>query len=222
MADNTLVTKMSNLYGVNIVGLDEVGRGSWAGPTAVGAVILPPMADISADSDAHKIFSQLNDSKKLSAKKREMLAVGIKNYAIAWSVGMSSAEEVDTLGLSDALTLSTVRALDQIMVSIDGIILDGVVNYLQNSRYSSLPVQLGERLDSACDAVAAASIVAKTTRDNYMLELAKIYPGYGWENNKGYFAPAHNKGLTELGACVEHRTSWAWVSKYPNIVKNVR
>lgn len=201
-----------------VVGVDEVGRGAWAGPVAVGAVVLPSMIGADDSSDPGKFFRLLNDSKKISPKKRALIAEQIPEYAVCCAVGFETARTVNEKGLSYALTSATVRALEGLERHIDGIILDGIVNYLSPVReFSHTPVTLGEQLDGKCSSVAAASILAKVYRDEHMVKLAGEYPHYGWDNNKGYFSPQHHAGLVEYGAAPEHRTAWAWVKKYDNI-----
>lgn len=219
---DSLVEKLRSVCGGNIVaGVDEVGRGAWAGPVAVGAVVLPSAAHTPTDDGLNQFLSMLNDSKKLSVKKRTTIAKMIPEYAIYCSVGFETADTVNRKGLSYALTSATVQALKGLGVPVDGIVLDGVVNYLSGVEgFTDLPVLLGERLDGSCSSVAAASILAKVCRDEHMAELAQTYPHYGWEKNKGYFSPQHHAGLTAQGAVLgEHRTSWAWVEKYSNVEK---
>lgn len=180
-----------------ILGIDEVGRGPWAGPLVVGAVVL---------GDAK--IEGLNDSKKLSAKKREKLAYEIKEKALAASTGWVSSSELDEYGLSEALKLAARRAVAKIDAGYDKIIIDGTIKLLEDDRAVTLP-----KADGLIPAVSAASIVAKVARDMYMTKLGEKYPGYGFENHMGYGTAEHKKALEALGAISEHRHSFRPVAK---------
>ncbi len=178
-----------------ILGIDEVGRGPWAGPLVVGACVL---GDAQIDG--------LTDSKKLSAKKREALAPEIREKATV-GLGWVSAEELDKIGLSAALCKACRAAVKQIHVPFHEIIIDGTVNFLRDTPLAS-HVQVLKKADLLVPEVSAASIVAKVARDEYMYKLTKKYPGYGFEKHVGYGTAAHKKALLELGVCPEHRKSF--------------
>jgi ribonuclease HII len=179
-----------------ILGIDEVGRGPWAGPLVIGAVVL-----------GEAKIDGLTDSKKLSAKKRELLDTEIREHAAAFALGWVAAAELDEIGLSAALKLATRRAVAQIKVPYNEIIIDGTVNFLadtQKSPYvSTLP-----KADLLIPEVSAASIIAKVARDKYMADLAAKYPSYGFENHVGYGTSAHFAALEKYGPTSEHRRSF--------------
>ena len=178
-----------------ILGIDEVGRGPWAGPLVVGACVL---------GDAK--IEGLTDSKKLTAKKREQLAAEIHEKA-AVGLGWISAAELDKIGLSKALCKAARLAVKQIHAPFHEIIIDGTMNFLRDTPLSGY-VQVLTKADLLIPEVSAASIVAKVARDEYMKKLAEKYPGYGFEKHVGYGTAAHKKALTELGICPEHRKSF--------------
>ncbi len=178
-----------------ILGIDEVGRGPWAGPLVVGACVL---------GDAQ--IEGLTDSKKLTAKKREALAPTIREKA-AVGLGWVSAEELDKIGMTAALCKACREAVKQIHVPFHEIIIDGTINFLRDTPLAS-HVQVLTKADLLVPEVSAASIVAKVARDEYMYKLAEKYPGYGFEKHVGYGTAAHKKALEELGVCPEHRKSF--------------
>ena len=175
-----------------ILGIDEVGRGPWAGPLVVGACVL---GDAQIDG--------LTDSKKLTPKKREALAPIIREKA-AVGLGWVSAEELDRIGLSAALCKACREAVKQIHVPYHEIVIDGTVNFLRDTPLSGY-VQVLKKADLLVPEVSAASIVAKVARDEYMYKLAEKYPGYGFEKHVGYGTAAHKAALEKLGVCPEHR-----------------
>lgn len=179
------------------LGIDEVGRGPWAGPMVVGAVVL---------GDAK--IEGLNDSKKLSAKKREKLAYEIKEKALAVATGWVSAGEIDEIGLSEALKLATRRAVAKIDIEYSKIVIDGTIKLINDDRVVTLP-----KADSLIPAVSAASIVAKVARDMYMFKLGEKYPDYGFEDHVGYGTAKHKIALDKFGATNEHRRSFKPVAK---------
>ena len=178
-----------------ILGIDEVGRGPWAGPLVVGACVL---GDAQIDG--------LTDSKKLTAKKREALAPIIHKKA-AVGLGWVSAAELDEIGMTAALCKACREAVKQIHVPFHEIIIDGTINFLRDTPLAS-HVQVLTKADLLVPEVSAASIVAKVARDDYMHKLADKYPGYGFEKHVGYGTAAHKKALEELGVCLEHRKSF--------------
>lgn len=179
---------------IMIVGIDEVGRGAWAGPLVVGAVVLGG-ADISG----------LTDSKKLSAKQRQAYAGLIKKQATAIGLGWVSAENIDRYGLSKSLTLATQLALKDITVPYEQIIIDGTVKFIDDPRVSVM-----KQADLLVPSVSAASIIAKVARDYYMASIAHAeFPQYGFDRHVGYGTAFHHKALTEHGVSVLHRRSFA-------------
>ena len=184
-----------------ILGIDEVGRGPWAGPLVVGACVL---------GDAQ--IEGLTDSKKLTPKKREALVPVIREKA-AVGLGWVSAEELDRIGLSQALCKAARAAVKQIKVPFHEIVIDGTVNFLRDTPLAG-HVQVLKKADLLVPEVSAASIVAKVTRDEYMYKLADKYPGYGFEKHVGYGTAAHKAALEKLGPCPEHRKSFKPIVQY--------
>ncbi len=176
-----------------VAGTDEVGRGALAGPVSAGAVIMP--ADLVIDG--------INDSKLIERERREELAVEIRSRAVAWSVAHASHQEIDALGIGAASLLAMRRALDALSVPFDHALVDGNVPIPQTP---CTPVVEGDRL-VAC--IAAASIVAKVTRDTMMVDLSERYPGYSLHLNKGYTTEAHLEAIRTLGVSEIHRRSFA-------------
>lgn len=179
-----------------IVGIDEVGRGAWAGPLVVGAVIL-----------GGRQIPGLADSKKLTRTQREVLDQQIRQQAVAWGLGWVDNAELDQCGLAEALRLATKRALKDIPPLFDEIIIDGTVNFLQDTPWSEQVTTL-KKADDLVPSVAAASILAKVARDHYMIEQASLYPQYDFKNNVGYGTVRHQKALTEHGVTTLHRQSF--------------
>ncbi len=173
-------------------GVDEAGRGALAGPVAVGAVILP--------NDWHS--RAYRDSKTLSATQREKLALEIKLEAIAWTVEFASSLEVDEYGVLNATKRASLRALVRLEPQPDALITDFLKLEIK------LPILAPPKADTNSYSVAAASILAKTARDAYMLELHQQFPEYGFAGHKGYGAASHLEALHEFGACLEHRRSF--------------
>lgn len=180
-----------------VAGIDEVGRGPAAGPVTVGAVILPDNCGL----------VDVADSKLLSATQRWRLAAAIRRVAVAVGLGWASAEEIDQIGIVPALTLASKRALADLRPGPDVIILDGNHNYL-GDRYH---VDTVVKADQSCLCAAAASVVAKVARDNYMELLAAKHPQYGLESNKGYLSAVHLEALRIHGPSPAHRHSWKGV-----------
>ena len=185
-----------------ILGIDEAGRGPWAGPLVVGAVVLGG-AEIMG----------LNDSKKLSKKVREALEVEIHEKASAWALGWVSAKELDDIGMSEALRLATRRAVEQIHVPYHEIIIDGTVNFLKDTTKGQYVTTL-PKADALIPSVSAASIIAKVARDRYMAALDDQHPGYGFGRHAGYGVATHRAAIDKLGVTPEHRLSFAPLQKY--------
>ncbi|MDE6331430.1 MAG: ribonuclease HII [Muribaculaceae bacterium] len=175
-------------------GCDEAGRGCLAGPVFAAAVILP-------DDFSHP---WLNDSKQLSESRRVELRPIIQWQALAWAVGTATPEEIDSINILNASILAMHRALDALSVRPGVIAVDGN----RFKPYGVIPHTTYVKGDGRFANIAAASVLAKTYRDDYMLEAALLYPGYDWENNKGYPTEAHRKAVAELGLTPLHRKSF--------------
>lgn len=175
-------------------GCDEAGRGCLAGSVYAAAVILP--------SDYQNEL--LNDSKKLTAKKRYALREEIERDAIAWAVGIVTPEEIDKINILNASFLAMHRALDQLQVRPEAVIVDGN----RFKPYQDLPSTTIVKGDGKYLSIAAASILAKTYRDDYMLSLAEEYPQYDWQSNMGYPTKKHRQAILEYGITPYHRKSY--------------
>jgi ribonuclease HII len=185
------------------IGIDEVGRGCWAGPLVAGAVILPE--DVRLPSNV-----KLRDSKKLSKAQRETTAAWVHEHALAVGLGWVEPDEVDNVGLTEAVRLAMHRAVEAISVAYDEIIVDGNINYfVEDSRAQALI-----KADDSVPSVSAASIVAKVARDNHMAKVAVEYPGYGFEKHVGYGTALHVEGLRKLGVSNIHRKSYKPIQAY--------
>ena len=176
-----------------ICGVDEAGRGPLAGPVCAAAVILPK----------GEIIPGLNDSKKLTDKKRRELFPIIKEQAIAYGIAFASEQEIDEINILQATFLAMQRAIDQLEGKAKFALIDG-----NREKDFGLPVMTVVKGDSRSANIAAASVLAKVTRDLYMEELAEKYPQYGFEIHKGYGTKAHYAALTEHGASEVHRKSF--------------
>ena len=176
-----------------ICGVDEAGRGPLAGPVCAAAVILPE----------HLQIPGLNDSKKLTDKKRRELFPVIQEQAIAYGIGLASESEIDEINILQATFLAMRRALDQLTVRPEIALIDG-----NRETDFGLPVKTVVKGDSLSANIAAASILAKVTRDNIMVELAQQYPEYGFEIHKGYGTKAHYEALRTYGPCSIHRKTF--------------
>ena len=177
-----------------VCGVDEAGRGPWAGPVSAGAVILDP----------GNLPKGLDDSKKLTAKTRDRLELEIKGMAVAWGVGMASAQEIDELNILQATGLAMRRAVAAMAVIPTFALVDG--NYRFDLPY---PIKTVVKGDGISASIAAASILAKVARDRLMIEMDISHPGYGFAQHKGYHAARHVEALGRLGPCPIHRRSWA-------------
>lgn len=180
--------------GILEAGCDEAGRGCLCGPVACAAVILPE--DFQCE--------ELDDSKKLSEKKREKLRPLIEEKALSWSVVMIPPHEIDEINILNASILGMHRALEALSIVPQHIIVDGN----RFKPYGNIPYTTVVKGDSKYMSIAAASILAKTHRDEFMRGLAKEYPGYGWEINKGYPTKAHREAISRLGSTPEHRKTF--------------
>lgn len=181
-----------------IAGVDEVGRGPLAGPVVAAAVILDP----------NKPIEGLADSKKLSEPKREQLSVEIKEKALAWSIARADIEEIDKINILQASLLAMKRAVETLEMVPTLALIDG--NKLPDLK---IPMEAIIKGDSKEACISAASIIAKVARDNEMVEMDKLYPGYGFAKHKGYPTKQHREAIQQLGITPIHRRSYAPVQK---------
>ena len=190
----TLETVLIQRVNGPVCGVEEAGRGPWAGPVPAGAVILNP----------DDLPDGIDDSKALTAARREALEVQIKARAVAWGVGFASVEEIHELNILHATGLAMCRAIEQLAVQPVAALVAG------NYRFK-LPCEIQTVVggDGLSLSIAAASILAKTARDRLMIELDSEYPGYGFASHKGYNAPIHQNALKTLGPCPAHRRGWS-------------
>jgi ribonuclease HII len=197
-----------------VAGIDEVGRGAWAGPATVGVVVFP--RGIAAPTG-------LRDSKELSEDRREALFPLVSEWCTEWAVGHASPDECDRLGMTAALRLAARRALAGLARAPDAVLLDGSFDYLSepgggagredaSSRAACPPVvRTVVRGDATCVSIAGASMVAKVTRDRMMRALSASFPGFDFDRNKGYPSPVHRTALAGFGLTSVHRRSWSYV-----------
>lgn len=190
---------------INIAGVDEVGRGSWAGPLVACAVILNP---------DHRLY-KLRDSKVLDQKRREELYPKIIESAHDFGIGEVSVEEIDFFGLSDAIKIAGKRALNTLKLIPGAVLLDGTWNYLKNSKKDEnlFEIKTIPHGDARSLTIAAASIIAKVYRDNLLIKLHDSYPLYDFASNKGYPSPKHQQGLVTYGPSEVHRKSYAPIKR---------
>ncbi|MCM2388400.1 ribonuclease HII [Streptomyces albipurpureus] len=184
-----------------IAGVDEVGRGAWAGPVTVCAAI----------TGLRRPPAGLTDSKLLSPKRRNEIAAELETWVTAHALGHASPEEIDELGMTAALRLAACRALDSLPVRPDAVILDGKHDYLGDP----WQVRTVIKGDQSCIAVAAASVIAKVRRDAMMAELPKEFMDFAFAANAGYPSPVHKAALQEFGPTPYHRLSWAYLDALP-------
>lgn len=197
-----------------LIGIDEVGRGPWAGPLLMGAVYLGEAFRNLPE------YAELKDSKKLTPKKREKLAPVVLQNAVATGLGWVSAEEIDRYGLGKSLPLAARRAIKPVLkilkdqhLTLENIAIDGTINFLSDTPLSDY-VTILPKADDLVKEVSAASIIAKVARDHYMYELDAKYPGYGFGKHVGYGTAAHRQALADLGVCPEHRLSFRPLRKF--------
>ena len=182
------------IYSINEAGVDEAGRGCLAGPVFAAAVILP-------DDFSHPF---LDDSKKLTEKRRELLRPVIEEAAIAWAVATASAAEIDEINILNASILAMHRALDSLLIKPGAIVVDGN----RFKPYRDIPYETIVKGDGKFGNIAAASILAKTHRDEYMRKLHAECPQYGWDVNKGYPTKAHRAAIAAHGLTSHHRATF--------------
>ena len=196
MSDRTMWEIEDELYAAGaqiICGVDEAGRGPLAGPVCAAAVILPPNLEIPG----------LNDSKKLTDKRRRELYPLIKEKALAYGIAFANHKEIDQINILQATYLAMERALTQLSMKPDVALIDG-----NRAKDFGIPVQTVIKGDSLSANIAAASILAKVTRDDVMLEMAESYPQYSFEVHKGYGTKAHYEALAQHGPCPIHRMTF--------------
>ena len=182
-----------------VAGIDEAGRGAWAGPVMAGAVILPA---IDASTVAERL-RDVNDSKQLNAHQRDVMRIEVERWAVAWAVGSASNEEIDALGIVPATRLAMQRAIQALTIQPTALLIDAV-------KLPAVPIaqQSFNFADSLSLSVAAASILAKTERDRAMQALDARYVGYEFGRHKGYGTRVHRAALHEHGACAVHRMTF--------------
>lgn len=182
-----------------VAGVDEVGRGSWAGPVTYAAVVLPR---------SRRIY-KLRDSKLLAPSEREHLAARVHAVALGVGIGHAGNDEIDRVGMSLAMRRAARRAVEALPLPVDALLLDGSWDFLADLPTRNHTVVSG---DATSASIAAASIVAKVARDRWMVEAAPGRPAYAFASNKGYPSPAHRRALATYGPCDLHRRSWAPVA----------
>lgn len=184
-----------------VVGLDEVGKGAWAGPLTVGAAVIPQ----------NRRVYKIRDSKMLTESERESLFDRIATWCVAWAVGHASEVECDELGMSDAQRLAARRALDGLGLPVDHVLLDGKWDFVGQGMTTRIV-----KGDATCLSIAAASILAKVSRDRLMRDHSDQWPSYSFATNKGYPCPVHKAALAEHGASELHRHTWAFMAGLPD------
>jgi ribonuclease HII len=200
-----------------VAGLDEVGRGAWAGPVSVG-VALTPVETPCPDG--------MRDSKQVPEEDRETMFPLVADWCVDWSVGHAGPDECDRWGMTIALRLAAHRAMAGLSVMPDVLLLDGLFDYITHPEDGELrgmeaellsvpPVKTVVRGDGSCAAIAAASILAKVTRDRMMRDLSENFPAFDFHRNKGYPTPVHLTALSGCGLTSIHRRSWAYVDTMP-------
>lgn len=214
-----------------LAGMDEVGRGALAGPVTIGVVVIT--------ASVGRVPAGLRDSKLLTPAARDALVAPVRRWATDYAVGHASPEEIDAHGIMSALRLAGERALAQLSEPVDAVLLDGNHNYLTPRAPepdpdvprqdvglfdppaavapTCPPVHVRIKADMTCAAVAAASILAKTERDRMLVELARRYPTYGLDINKGYCTPEHSAALRRWGPSAVHRRSWRLPGEDPGL-----
>jgi len=179
-----------------VVGVDEVGRGAWAGPLMVGAAVLPR---------DRRVYG-VRDSKMLTEDRREALFERVASWCLAWGVGAASQVECDSLGMTAAQRLAAQRAFAALGLTADAVLIDGKWDFVDTGNVVRIV-----RGDACCLSIAAASILAKVTRDRQMRTVAPNYPHYQFQDNKGYPCPRHKMALQAYGPCAIHRRTWVFM-----------
>ena len=194
--------------GISIVaGIDEAGRGALAGPVAAAAVILPP------EGKLMEYLKGVRDSKQMTPEQREVGREKILNYAITWGVGLATSEEIDKIGILPATRLAAWRAIQSLNIAPSHILIDYLLLPEVHTPQTALV-----KGDCRSLSIAAASILAKTSRDAILRELECTYPGYGFARHKGYGTRAHREAIGRLGACPAHRLSFTLLGDLGSLV----
>jgi ribonuclease HII len=184
-----------------VAGLDEVGRGAWAGPLVVGAAVLP----------RDRRVNGVRDSKLLTEPERERMFDRVAGWCSAWGIGVASQEECDELGMAPAQKLAARRALEALGVPVDAAVVDGRWDFVGGVVGH---VERRVKADATCLAVSAASVLAKVVRDRYMREESEHYPHWHFDTNKGYPCPLHKAALQGYGPSAIHRRTWIFMDHY--------
>ena len=200
--------KKCYIEGVVEAGCDEAGRGPLAGSVFAAAVILDPL--LLENEAHHEWLDLLNDSKQLTEKERTFLRPKIEQYATAWAVVEVTAEEIDRINILNASIIGMQRALDQLSITPQHIIVDGNKwkPYIPPGQVLEIPAQTVVKGDGKYLSIAAASVLAKTYRDEYMLRLHELYPQYHWNTNMGYPTKAHYEAIQQYGITPYHRKTF--------------
>ena len=188
---------------IRVAGVDEVGRGAWAGPVVVCAVVAGPGFPDPPDG--------LTDSKRLTPRRRAELAAELPGWVAAYAIGEASHEEIDAAGMTAALRRAAVSALGQLSERPDAVLLDGSHDYIGRP----WPVRCAVKADLRSASVAAASVIAKVYRDRLMAELGQAHTEFAFDENAGYPSPAHQRALADLGPTPYHRLSWSYLDDLP-------
>lgn len=183
-----------------VVGLDEVGRGAWAGPLTIGAAVLPQDRRVNG----------VRDSKQLTERRREALFDRVRDWCAHWSIGHASSEECDLLGMSEAQRLAARRAIEGLGVEPSMVLIDGSWDFVGGGRTRTVV-----KGDATCLSIATASVLAKVTRDRIMRGESEHHPGFDFDRNKGYPCPRHKLALSGYGPTAIHRRSWAFMESQP-------
>lgn len=183
---------------IRLAGIDEAGRGAWAGPVSAGAVVLPP------DPNLPEQLSEVRDSKEMIPSQRTFWAYHIKRVAAAWGVGFASSQEIDALGIVPATRLAMQRAIAALSITPDHLLIDAM-----HLPEIPLPQTSLIKGDARSLSIAAASVLAKTARDTLLVQFDEQYPGYGFARHKGYGTALHAEALQRLGPCPIHRFCFA-------------
>ncbi len=191
----------------HIGGIDEVGRGAYAGPVAVGIVVPPKVEE---EELLNEPFNLVNDSKLLSPKKRELVAKWLLTWLVDYGVGFASPQECDELGMTKAISLAGNRAMEKLKVIPETLLTDGN-RPLLGSKIEK-PIVKGDQLSFS---IAAASILAKVTRDSLLISLSMDFPAYDFDRNKGYNSKVHQMALLGYGPSSIHRISWGFINDLP-------
>lgn len=201
------------IRGVLEAGCDEAGRGPLAGSVFAAAVVIDE--HIVSDLAHHNWLAMLNDSKQLNEKERIMLKEKIEHYAVAWAVAEVTAEEIDRINILNASIMAMQRALDKLLIKPAHIIVDGNrwKPYIPAGEVMEIPTQTIVKGDGKYLSIAAASVLAKTYRDAYMLRLHEEYPRYHWDTNMGYPTKAHYEAIKQYGITPYHRKSFKLIKK---------